>query len=211
MEELVYRTEGKNQYDIFWEHHLNGGGMFFGSEYPGIIQQLYPDRIFKNCLEWCAGPGFIGYNLLDHGLCEKIVFNDIYQPALDISYRSAQFNNLLNKVDFYCTGFIDQLPKSCKFDLVVGNPPHYDRPYINNNSRIADDTNWEIHRQFYNNIGNYLTDDAIILLQENEDGSKPEYFADMIIQSNLKLNRVIKSPNHYTINPTMIYYIEVTK
>lgn len=211
MTQLIYNTQGLNQYSVFWEHHLNGGGIGFGSEYPRIIKELYPDKVFKNCLEWCSGPGFIGYNILDHGLCEKLTLNDIYQPAIDISYKSAQFNNLLSKVELYCTGYINELPKQCRFDLVVANPPHYDRPYVNDNSRIADDQNWEIHKQFYKNIGNYLTDDGVIIIQENEDGSTVECFETMIYGSNLKINRVIKSPDHYTTNPTLIYYIEVTK
>lgn len=211
MEEHTYTTEGKNKFSVFWEQNLNGGGIGFGSEYPKIIQDLYPQRIFKSCLEWCSGPGFIGYNLLDHGICEKLSLTDIYQPALDMAYKTAQSNNLLDKVNFYCTGFIDQLPNDCLFDLVVANPPHYDRPYINDNSRIADDSGWKIHKQFYNNIGRYLTDDAIILMQENEDGSKAEMFLDMINESDLHMKRVVKSPGHYISNPTLIYYIEVTK
>ena len=71
---------------------------------------------------------------------------------------------------------------------------------------------WKIHREFYKNIGSYMTDDGEILIQENEDGSKPEYFYDMITQSNLKLKNVIKSPNHYgTDEHTKIYYMQVVK
>jgi methylase of polypeptide subunit release factors len=208
---LSYHTEGLNKFEVFWTDNLNGGGMYFGSEYPNLIRTLYPNRIFKNCLEWCSGPGFIGYNLLDFGLCENLILTDLYQPAIDIAYQTAQHNNLLDKVQFYCSDKIENLPKHLKFDLVVGNPPHYDRPYINENSRIADDPDWLIHKQFYNNIYHYLSDDGVVILQENEDGSTINDFQNMILDSNLKISNVIKSPKYYESKPTLIYYIEVTK
>lgn len=204
---LTYKTEGKNQYTVFWDHDLNGGGMNFGPEYPSIISNLYPNRTFECCLEWCSGPGFIGYNLLDHGLCNTLVLNDIYQPAIDIANHTRDYNNLNSKVSTFCSQYIDSIPNNIKFDLVVGNPPHYNRPYINDKSRIADDHNWNIHRYFYSKIESYLADDGIIILQENEDGSRPEDFYDMIDQSNLKLTDVIKSPKHYLEPPNLIYYI----
>jgi len=207
MEELTYITEGKNQYTVFWDHSLNGGGMLFGPEYPAIIRELFPDRVFDTCLEWCSGPGFIGYNLLDHGICKNLVLNDIHQPALDMANKTMIHNKLQDNVQLYCSGKIDDIPKHIRFDLVVGNPPHYNRKWLNENSRIADDENWLIHKYFYNNITEYLTDDGIVLLQENGDGSKPEDFYDMIEKSNLKVTKVIQSPNHCTEAPTLIYYI----
>jgi methylase of polypeptide subunit release factors len=211
MESLFYTTESTNQYKVFYTDDLNGGGIGFGSEYPSIIKTLYPNRIFNTCMEWCSGPGFIGYNILDHGLCNKLVLNDIYQPAIDIAKKTADHNNLSNVVSTYCTGDIGTLPNTIKVDLVVANPPHYDRVLDHPSKRIADDPNWEIHRNFYKKIGNYLTDDGAIIIQENADGSDVSMFEEMINDGNLKILDVIKSPQHFTVAPTLIYYIHITK
>lgn len=211
METLTYQTEGKNNYTVFWTDELNGGGMYFGPEYPFVIKSLYPDRVFNTCFEWCSGPGFIGYNILDHGICNKLVFLDIYKPATDICYKTAQHNNLLDLVQIYNGDNLTILPESTKVDLVVANPPHYNRegdPHPT--SRVAEDPNWEIHRMFYKHIGKYLSEDGVILIQENQDGSNPEYFYEMIDDSNLKIKNLIKSPNYYTSKPNLIYYIEIT-
>lgn len=211
MQTLTYKTEGKNKYTVFWEHHLNGGGMSFGSEYPSVIKNLYPNRIFNTCFEWCSGPAFIGYNILDHEICKNLVLVDLFQPALDLALKTSEYNNLSDKVKVFNGNTVDVIPSNIKVDLVVANPPHYDRPYINDNSRIADDPNWEIHREFYNKISKYLSDDGVILIQENEDGSKPEMFYEMIASANLKVIDIVKSPNYYKTAPELIYYIHVVK
>jgi len=208
MQSLFYTTESTNQYKVFYTADLNGGGMLFGPEYPSIIRKFYPNRIFNTCMEWCSGPGFIGYNMLDHGLCNNLVLNDIYQPAIDIANKTAEYNDLSKRVSTYCAGDIGTLPDTLKIDLVVANPPHYDRSF---NNRIADDLNWEIHRNFYTKIGNYLTDDGAIIIQENADGSDVSMFEEMINDNNLKILDVLKSPQYFTEAPMLIYYIHITK
>ena len=210
---LTYQTSGPKQFTVFWEQSLNGGGIYFGSEYPEVIKSLYPNRTFDTCLEWCSGPGFIGFNILSHNLCNHLALVDLHQPALDKVKETIQYNNLEQQVNFYKSSNIKDLVSDRKFDLIVANPPHYDRQSsTENDSRISDDMGWKIHREFYENIGSYMTDDGEILIQENEDGSHPEYFYDMIKQSNLKLKNVIKSPNHYgTDEHTKIYYMQVVK
>jgi methylase of polypeptide subunit release factors len=209
---LTYITEGNNKYTVFWENEFNGGGMYFGSEYPKIIHELYPNRVFENCMEWCSGPGFIGYNILDHHLANNLLLVDIHRPALDVARKTKEYNNL-NNVRIVETGDISTLPSDIKVDLVVANPPHYDRHNSGDpdQSRISNDLDWKIHESFYASIGKYLTDDGIILIQENEDGSKPEYFYQMISDNNLMVRQVIKSKEHYTTAPTLIYYMEIVK
>jgi methylase of polypeptide subunit release factors len=215
-DKLIYETTGNNRYKIFWRHELNGGGMQFGPEYPSLIQTLYPNRKFNVCYEWCSGPGFIGFNILDHGLCDSLLLTDICDPAIEIAKYSAGYNNIQDKVSAYLMRDIDLLPSNTKVDLVVSNPPHYDRSVVpgyslDDNARMGDDVDWKSHKEFYSKIGKYLADDGVILIQENEDGSTPQMFEQMISDSGLKITNVIKSPKHYTSTPELIYYIEIRK
>lgn len=208
---LKVNTHGKNKFTIFYIEELNGGGMGFGTEYPDIIKRLYPNKIFNHCLDWCSGPGFIGLEILDQGLCKQLSLVDIYQPAIDHAQYTISHNNLQNAVTTYCAGDIGTLP-NVKFDLVVANPPHYDVDHEHPSKRIMDDPNWDIHRNFYNKISNYLTDDGVILIQENMDGSKPEHFTEMIESNNLEIIDVIKSPAWFEESThLMIYYIQIHK
>jgi methylase of polypeptide subunit release factors len=210
---LTYRTSGLTEYNVFWEQGLNGGGTYFGTEYPEVIKTLYPNHTFNRCLEWCSGPGFIGFNIMSHNLCKNLTLVDLYQPALNKVKETIEYNNLQEKVDFYKSSTIKDLKSTHKFDLIVANPPHYDkRSDDGNDSRILDDVDWEIHKEFYENIGFHMADECVILIQENEDGSKPEYFYNMIEKNNLKLFDVIKSPNQYDNHiHTKIYYLQLVK
>lgn len=193
-----YITKGLNKYKVSWAEEHNGGGMLHGEEYPAIISTLYPGRIFENCFEWCSGPGFIGYNILDHGLCKNLVFTDIHKPVLDLAALTAKENNLVDKVKIYHGGTIDVIPKGTKIDLVVSNPPHFSRLGVEKPNRLFDDPNWDIHRLFFKYIGDYLTDDGIILLQENGSGSGlGGVFEGMIKENGFKITDVIKSPGFY--------------
>lgn len=207
---LTHKTKGQNKFELFFTEELNGGGMGFGAEYPEIIRKLYPNKIFNHCLDWCSGPGFIGLEILDQGLCKELSLVDIYQPAIDHAQHTITHNNLQNSVTTYCTGDIVTLP-NVKFDLVVSNPPHYNYDGEHPTKRIRDDANWDIHRNFYNKIGNFLTDDAVIIMQENMHGSTVDDFREMIESNNLKINNVIDSPNYFNEAPLLIYYIEVHK
>lgn len=207
---LTHKTNGQNKFEVFYTEELNGGGMGFGAEYPEIIKNLYPNKIFNHCLDWCSGPGFIGLEILDQSLCKELSLVDIYQPAIDHSLYTIAHNNLQDCVKAYCTGDIGTLPQ-IKFDLVVSNPPHYNNNSDHPTKRVRDDANWDIHRNFYNKISNWLTDDAVIIMQENMDGSTVDDFREMIDTNNLKIVNVINSPRYFTQSPDLIYYIEIHK
>ena len=206
---ITLKTKGHSSYDVFYWKELSGGGTSFGLEYPSVISDLYPNRVFDTCLEWCAGPGFIGYSILDYGLCKNLVLLDLYHPAIVMANKTAKHNNIESKVKTYVSDNINIVPNSIKLDLVVANPPHYNRklPVYN---RVGGDLNWDTHRDFYKNIGKYLTDDGIILMQESKHGSTENDFSDMINESNLKITNVFDSPN-FGKRPNLIYYIQVEK
>jgi len=209
---MKYITTGPNQYCVQHDSWMDGGGTWFGQEYIDVIRQHYPERVFDRCYEWCSGPAFIGFGILDHGLCKSLCASDIYPEAIDRVRQTANLHNLSN-VSAYATGKVADLPTDEKFDLVVSNPPHFlECPGDDNYQRIAVDQNWAAHQEFFANIGQHLMPNGIILLQENQAGSlnREKDFEPFIAAAGLEITDVFNSPKHYTPDHyTQIYYIEI--
>ncbi len=79
---MDFVTTGPNQYRVQHDSWMDGGGTWFGQEYIDIVQQRYSGQTFERCYEWCSGPAFIGFGLLDHGLCRSLCVSDIYPDAI---------------------------------------------------------------------------------------------------------------------------------
>lgn len=211
----TFFSTGTTGINVFYTPDLDGGGSWFGQEYIEIIKKRYPARKFQHCLEWCSGPGFIGYSLLDHEICDTLGLMDVHAPAIEWAEETANHvpNRCRERVSTWTTGDISAIPASEKFDLVVANPPHF--PFgvgDANSNRINADDGWKIHENFFTHIGQYLADDGIILLQENEAGSTIDTFRSMIESNGLKITDRFNSPNHYTPNNfTRIYYLEIVR
>jgi len=217
-----------NDIDVYYTNETNGGGEAFAQDYCNIVDGLYGDRVFENALEWCSGPGFIGYAMLATGLCNRITFNDLHQPALDMVELTKLKNpTYADKISIYQGSTLECIPESEKFDLVVANPPHYLSKYLasqslgfdkmgitigQRNAEILVDENWKAHTAFYNYIKKRLAPNGIILIQENQSGSsrRAGNFLQMIENAGLRIVREISSLEHYNTNTAMqIYYIEV--
>ena len=209
---MEFITSGQSKLSVFYHSWMDGGGTWFGQEYVDIIRDRYPGRVFERCYEWCSGPGYIGFNILDHGLCGSLCVSDVYQPAIQAVHETIK-NNKLHNVSAYATGTVGQLPENEKFDLVVANPPHFlTCPGDENYQRIAVDQNWTAHQEFFENIGQHLLPNGIILLQENQSGSmnREQDFEPFIDAAGLQITAVIDSPKYYTPDHhTRIYYIEI--
>lgn len=209
---MEFITTGQKKLKVEHDSWMDGGGTWFGQEYVDIIKQRYTDRVFERCYEWCSGPAFIGFGILDHALCKSLCVSDIYPEAIQAVEKTIQVNRLSN-VSAYATGTVAGLPAHEQFDLVVANPPHFLQcPGDDNYQRIAVDQDWAAHREFFENIGKHLLPDGIILLQENQAGSlnREKDFEQLINSNGLKVTDVFDSPSHYTPNHyTQIYYIEI--
>lgn len=209
---MDFITTGSQQIKVQHDSWMDGGGTWFGQEYVDIIKQRYPERVFERCYEWCSGPAFIGFGILDHGLCKGLCASDIYPEAIQAVEQTIKVNQLTN-VSAYATGTVAGLPEHEKFDLVVANPPHFLAcPGNDNYQRIAVDQDWAAHREFFENIGKHLLPGGIILLQENQAGSlnREQDFEPFITAAGLEITAVIDSPAHYDpTQHTQIYYIEI--
>lgn len=178
---------------ILYNSKFNGGGATFGQLYIPILKRLSIKA--NNCIEVFAGPSFIGFSLLAFGICKYLTVADINDKALDNVRETVKYNRLKNKVKIYKSDVLDGIPEDNKFDLVVGNPPHFPskeswNKVSNENDDItilkAVDENWKLHKKFYNNIKKYLNENAKVILVENSQGSSPSDFIQLIKEGGLK-------------------------
>ena len=120
---------GINPITVFYTDDTDGGGITFGQDYVPAIKRKYPDRKFSKVFEWCSGPGFIGFTLLSHNLCDSLCLNDLHDPALELANTTKMHpdNNCADCVSIYLLKDLSLLPAHEQFDLVVSNPPHFNK------------------------------------------------------------------------------------
>lgn len=208
---------------VYYDDYLDGGGTFIGQNYPRVLQLLYPNRVFDNCLEWCAGAGFIGFRLLSDGTCKKLTLFECFEPAIaacnkTISNLPKRFKNTVSTI--HCDN-IKSLSKDLKFDLIVANPPHFnavlwsgtfhdtaDEPgswcESDHFNTKATDKNWQLHQEFFINIKKNLAINGIILLQECIFGSSTSEFKDFIDAGGLKITNAFREKREPSI-----WYLEL--
>lgn len=165
---------------------LDGGGMTFGRQFLKVVQ----DRLghVGHLFEYCAGPGFIGFELLASGLCDRLTLADVNPAAVQCCQKTVRDNGLEDRVSVYLSDCLDDIPSSERWDLVVSNPPHWpgtDSEYADNRRLI--DPGFIIHRKFYRNIHRFLAPDGSIIFQENGIASRREDFLAMIEEADLRI------------------------
>ena len=192
---------------MHYEPNLDGGGRECYPEFLRIIKE----KIGKvnGAFEFCAGTAFIGFSLLADEMCKKLTLADIKKESVECCKKTIRENNLEENVGAYQSDCLKQIP-SQKWDLVVGNPPHFSEHQINlpQTTIINVDKNWDIHRSFYTDVSKYLKPNGSILLVENGRGSSPEVFYDMIKKNGLKVADVLKCNLN---RPSKFYFMLVQK
>lgn len=181
-----------------------GGGLSFGEDFPRALLSFglsRCDRIF----EMCAGPGYIGYSLLANGFCQKLTLADINPRAVQSARKTAVENHISELVNIYVSDNLKQIPYSEKWDLVVGNPPHFGRakPHL---SLILDDPGWALHHDFYLSVKKFMRPNGHIVLVESERGSVVSDFEPMIRQGG---GTLVATSKLVTLSgrPTGFYYV----
>ncbi len=188
---------------VCYTRPLDGGGRTFGQDYLKVL----PFRIGRRerVFEWCTGPGFIGFSLLAHGLCDTLCLADINPAAIAACETTIRENGLEDRVTLYHSDCLDQIPETEAWDLVVGNPPHSgirrDIPH-RPPELLYFDENWTVHKRFYASVGRFLKPQAVILIIECVRWSEAEDFRAMIEDSGLVLRRSFaceKDPDKYYV------------
>ncbi len=178
-----------NNIEVFYIPQLNGGGL----RYADYFLKLVGERVGKvsAACEFCSGPGFIGFSLLAHGLCARLDLLDISPEAIELCQKTISSNNLESYVTAYESDCLNRAPANAKWDLVVGNPPHFDAPVRNKTDLLLNDPEWSLHRNFFRDIGKHLNKNATIILIEDQYGSSQETFTEMIKKNGLMVEQVI--------------------
>lgn len=109
---------------VSYQPRLSGLGELEADWYVDFLKRRYAGRTFKRAYEWCSGPGFIGFALLEAGICESLCLADVNPAAVEVIQRTIAENDLASKVSVYLSDNLNDIPKHERFDLVVGNPPY---------------------------------------------------------------------------------------
>jgi predicted RNA methylase len=181
---LPYHQETFAGIRVSYKGHLDGGGRGFGQDFIPLLQHYGLSKQAR-AFEWCAGPGFVGFSLLGHGLCETLCLADINPEAVKACERTIADNGLAARVSVYCSDNLKSIPPAERWDLVVSNPPHFVDEYLGN--LRAHDPDWRIHREFFRTVAAFLKPGGIIILQENNAGSTVDTFRRMIEESGLSI------------------------
>ena len=184
----MYKTITYGSIDVAYLDEIDGGGARFGQDFLAYL----PDRIGKaeHALEWCAGPGFIGFSLLAAGLCTKLTLIDVNPAATAACGYTVRSNGLDDRLRVYDSDCMDSVEHGESYDLVVANPPHCSdtTPSPGGHTQlIYNDVGWAVHRKFYRQIPEYLSPDGLVIMQEDASLSSADDFREMIEDAGLEL------------------------
>lgn len=178
--------------NVYFMPYLDGGGRGFGQEFIRVVKErMGPvDHVF----EYCAGPGFIGFSLLAHGLCRKLTVADVNPDAVASCQHTIKVNGLAEVASAYLSDCLKSIPATEQWDLVVSNPPHWPSTQEQYHDNIRNfDPDLIVHKQFYQDIRKLLTPQGSILFQEADDATTVENFRHMIEGNGLAIQEVFKA------------------
>ena len=181
---------------VFYSPELWGGGDSFGQEFLTVIK----DKLghIEHLCEFGAGPGYIGFSLLAHGLCDRLTLLDVNPDAVELCKKTIAANHLEDKVTVYLSDCFDGVPESEQWDLIVSNPPHYPSTIEERKKDIKKyDNDWEVHKKFYQGVGKHLKPKGSILFQEKKVGSTVYSFKKMIEESGLTIIDVFQAKHSF--------------
>ena len=160
--------------DILHTADLDGWGTRMAPWFDKILRPEFGDgNPARACLEWCAGPGFIGLYLLKRGICDHITLVDNSHKAILFAQHAIKTHGLENRAVAYLRDNLMNMPRSAgPFDLVFGNPPFF--PWntthiVNSPGRhLMSDPQYATHRRFYRQVGRHMTAQARMYIVEYE-------------------------------------------
>jgi methylase of polypeptide subunit release factors len=197
-----YRTATYAGVRVAYKIHLDGGGSTFGQDFVPVLRHRGMRQVAR-AFEWCAGPGFIGFSLLAHGLCETLCLADVNPEAVAACAKTVRDNKLEDRVGVYRSDNLDDIPPAEQWDLVVSNPPHFvDTSF---GQLRYHDPDWRVHRGFFGKVARHLKPGGVIVLQENNEGSTPATFTPMIAQAGLRVVFEQDAHRERTAEPRMFY------
>jgi methylase of polypeptide subunit release factors len=159
-----------------------------------VLSLIAPNRIFNHCLEWCSGPGFIGFGLLGKGLCKQLDLADIWQPSL----TAAKAVKAPCNVDTWHIRNLCDIQPPRMYDLIVANPPWWPGNLLHNqHNRLGADPELTTLKKFFIDAKNYLTPDGIIVLIEGQTYTGPKDISNALVDTGLELTQVLERSDQW--------------
>ena len=145
---------------------------------PAAAQRGMPK--VARAFEWCAGPGFIGFSLLAHGLCDTLCLADVNPEAVAACRRTVARNRLEAKVAVYHSDNLEDIPAVRAVGPGGEQPAAFRRqrhrtPALSR-SRLARASRLLRQSRVTSKPG------GVVVLQENNAGSTPATFTPMIAE-----------------------------
>jgi SAM-dependent methyltransferase len=200
-----WRQVGYGDIRVQYKDHLDGGGRTSGLDYLPLFRDRGMPRQ-PRVFEWCAGPAFIGFSLLGYGFCDSLCVADVNPEAVEACARTVEGNGLAERVAVYQSDNLDGIPAAERWDLVVGNPPHF--ADTSPGQLRYNDKDWCLHRRFFESVGRFLKPGGMIVLLENNLGSTADTFRDMIEAAGFSIVFVHNCEGRRTPYPR-IYFIGI--
>lgn len=183
--EIVVHVPG---IDVRGRTDLSGGGPGYIDGYFRALLGIDGAVPCKRVFEFCSGPGYIGYALLGAGFCEELTLADVNPESVELARRTAVENGVADRVATYVADALDGIASEERWDLVVGNPPHFlpeqppaQLPHgLDTTSIIYFDPDWEVHRKFYLRVREFMRPGGLVVMLEDGTGSTAEDFLEMI-------------------------------
>ncbi len=169
---------------VCYSWDLNGGGIIFVPEFLRLVSRK-PGKV-GHVFEYCSGPGFIGFSLLAHGLCERLTLADVNPDAVEAVRETIRRNHLEDRVAVYLSDGLDSIPPGEQWDLVVGNPPWRLAREDNRNLRVCD-PGGRVHGKFFRDAGRHLKPDGSVLFVESFEYTDVDCFRGMLAKNDFKV------------------------
>jgi methylase of polypeptide subunit release factors len=170
---------------IKYNQSMECGGIVRAPMFLDVLKIIDQERTYSNCLEWCSGPGFIGYSILEKGYCSTLDLADIWKPAL----RAAEGVETKKKATTWHIRRLSDIKPIKKYDLIVANPPWFTGQLLNQ-ERTSCDPGLRITKQFFDDVRQYLSNDGIIIIVEGQTYTGPGDFDKMITKNGLELSNL---------------------
>jgi len=192
MNQLTFETVNCGGIDVSHAPNLDGGGPRTWPYFVDAVREHVGP--VGHAYEWCAGPGYIGFALLGAGLCERLTVADINPDAVAACRETVARNGLEDRVNVYESDNLAGIPADERWDLVVGDPPHFPEPlprHVEQGFVLRSvDAGWALHREFFRTLTPHLRPGARLLLSESwVAGDHQAMFEQMIRDAGLELTR----------------------
>ena len=142
---------------------------FANGPYIDYLLNLISRRRSVKVMDICAGSGCIGFSLFKESNNVDFVLSvEINENQVEGMNSTIAANNLDHaKVQTCLSDGLTNVPQDMKFNLIVGNPPHQNRPGTGLMEIQGGDEGWGLHEGFFKSADQFLTDDGVICLIEN--------------------------------------------